>query len=106
MKFENWLLDIGSIEYWKLILMATLPNSLKQIALFLERLPGIGEKTANRLAMYLLRMPEVELKQFGDNISYLKTKTKLCKTCFNLTESEYCSICEDSRRDTKTITFV
>lgn len=86
--------------------MATLPNSLKQIALFLERLPGIGEKTANRLAMYLLRMPEEELKNFGSNIANLKSRTKLCKTCLNLTEGEICSICADNRRDTSTVTVV
>ena len=86
--------------------MSTLPTNLKHIALFFERLPGIGEKTANRLAMYLLRMPESELKIFGENVSTLKSRTKLCKRCFNLTEKELCSICEDNRRDTSKITVV
>jgi len=86
--------------------MATLPNSLKQIALFLERLPGIGEKTANRLAMYLLRMPDEELKNFGNNIANLKSRTKLCKTCLNLTEGEICAICSDNKRDKGIITVV
>ncbi|PIY69080.1 recombination protein RecR [Candidatus Roizmanbacteria bacterium CG_4_10_14_0_8_um_filter_39_9] len=86
--------------------MATLPASLKQIALFLERLPGIGEKTANRLAMYLLRMPEVELQAFGEAVRELKKRTKLCKQCLNLTEDELCSICMDNRKDISTITVV
>ncbi len=86
--------------------MATLPASLKQIALFLNRLPGIGEKTANRLAMYFLRMPEIELKAFGENISNLKSRTKLCKECFNLTEEELCGICTDNTRDKSIITVV
>ena len=86
--------------------MATLPASLKQIALFLERLPGIGEKTANRLAMYLLRMPEVELQAFGEAVRELKKRTKLCKQCLNLTENELCSICMDNRKDISTITVV
>lgn len=86
--------------------MATLPASIKQIALFLERLPGIGEKTANRLAMYLLRMPEVELQAFGEAVRELKKRTKLCKQCLNLTEDELCSICMDNRKDTSTITVV
>lgn len=86
--------------------MTTLPPSLKQIALFLERLPGIGEKTANRLALYLLRMPEIELRTFGVNIAELKNRTKLCKNCLNLTEEEYCSICTDSKRDKSTVTVV
>lgn len=86
--------------------MTSLPPSLRQIALFLERLPGIGEKTANRLALYLLRMPEIELKTFGENIAELKTRTKLCKNCLNLTEEELCGICTDTKRDTTTITVV
>jgi len=86
--------------------MATLPTSLKQIALFLERLPGIGEKTANRLAMYLLRMPDHELKSFGENLINLKSRTKLCKNCYNLTEAELCVICEDGTRDRNTVTVV
>lgn len=86
--------------------MNTLPTSLKQVALFLERLPGIGEKTANRLAFYLLRLPESDLKEFAENLSQLKQKTKLCKICLNLTEDEECSICTDSSRDHKIITVV
>lgn len=86
--------------------MTSLPSSLKQIALFLNRLPGIGEKTANRLAMYFLRMPEIELKAFGENIANLKSRTKLCKECFNLTEEELCGICTDNTRDKSIITVV
>lgn len=86
--------------------MATLPNSLKNISLFLERLPGIGEKTANRLAFYLLRMPESDLKEFGRNVAELKSKTKFCKVCCNLTENELCSICDDPQRDKSVITVV
>jgi len=86
--------------------MNKLPSSLKQIALFLERLPGIGEKTANRLAFYLLRMPEEDLKEFGRAVSELKFKTKLCKVCLNFTEEEKCNICNDSQRNNGVITVV
>lgn len=86
--------------------MAALPYSLKQIALFLERLPGIGEKTAHRLAMYLLRMPEADLKEFGETIIQLKSKTKLCKECLSLTEDELCTICQDAKREKDTIMVV
>jgi len=86
--------------------MAALPISLQKISLFLERLPGIGEKTANRLAMYLLRLPENDLKEFAEHISELKKRTKLCKRCMNLTEDDICSICTDEKRDRKTITVV
>ncbi|MEI7616890.1 MAG: hypothetical protein WCJ54_09285 [Actinomycetota bacterium] len=54
--------------------MANLPNSLKKVALFLERLPGIGEKTANRLAFYFLRLPNQDLKEFAQSIVDLKIK--------------------------------
>lgn len=52
--------------------MFSLPANLKKIALFLERLPGIGQKTANRLAMFFLRLPEEDLKEFAENILSLK----------------------------------
>lgn len=86
--------------------MAKLPFNLKQIALFLERLPGIGEKTANRLAFYFLRIPSNDLKEFAENVSNVKSKTKLCKTCLNVTENEICEICEDTKRDRGQITVV
>jgi len=86
--------------------MNSLPNNLKKISLFLERLPGIGEKTANRLAFYLLRLPENDLKDFAESISSLKEKTKFCENCFNLTEDSLCDICKDSRRDHSVITVV
>lgn len=76
-----------------------LPNNLKNISLFLERLPGIGEKTANRLTFFLLNLPEEDLKEFAENVATLKSKTKLCKQCFNFTEHEICEICNDQKRD-------
>ena len=85
---------------------SSLPSSLKHISLFLERLPGIGEKTANRLAFYLLRLPDEDLKDFAGAISELKEKTKRCVICKNLTEDEICSICNDPRREKGVITIV
>lgn len=86
--------------------MAGLPKNLKQIAEFLQRLPGIGEKTANRLAFYMLRMPDSELKDFAAKVSDLKNKTKMCSICLNLTEKDICEICANSSRDAKTIIVV
>lgn len=83
-----------------------LPDSLKQIALFFERLPGIGEKTANRLALYLLRMPTADLQEFGRQISELKEKTKRCTVCMNLSEKDVCTICGDMRRNHAIITVI
>jgi recombination protein RecR len=86
--------------------MNTLPTSLKQVSLFLERLPGIGEKTAHRLAFYLLRLPEHDLKEFAESVSNLKARTKYCKNCLNLTEEELCAICVGDKRDMGVITVV
>ncbi len=86
--------------------MSILPNSLKNISLFLERLPGIGEKTANRLTFFLLNLPEEDLKEFAENVATLKLKTKLCKKCFNFTEDETCEICNDQKRDQSVICVV
>jgi recombination protein RecR len=86
--------------------MSSLPNSLKNISLFLERLPGIGEKTANRLAFFLLNLSEEDLKEFAENVASLKSKTKLCKNCFNFTENEVCEICENKERDSSVICVV
>lgn len=86
--------------------MSTLPNSLKNISLFLERLPGIGEKTANRLTFFLLNLPEEDLKEFAENVATLKSKTKLCKNCFNFTEKEICDICANDERDRTVICVV
>jgi recombination protein RecR len=83
-----------------------LPDSLKQIALFFERLPGIGEKTANRLALYLLRMPTSDLQDFAKKLSELKEKTKRCSICMNLSEKEICTICADTRRNHAIITVI
>ena len=86
--------------------MSSLPNSLQNISLFLERLPGIGEKTANRLAFFLLNLSEEDLKEFAENVSDLKLKTKLCKNCFNFTEKEICEICDNNERDHSIICVV
>ena len=82
------------------------PPILKKISLFLQRLPGIGEKTANRLSLFLLKIPQNDLYEFGTNIINLKEKTKLCLRCFNLTEDDLCPICTNKERDSKTIVVV
>lgn len=94
------------MKLWKFEITCMLPDSLKQIALFFERLPGIGEKTANRLALYLLRMPSSDLQEFGRQISELKEKTKRCTVCMNLSEKDVCTICGDMRRNHAIITVI
>lgn len=87
--------------------MAKLPRSLETISLFMQRLPGIGEKTANRLAFYLLRLPEEDLLTFAQAVSTLKKQTKRCKICQNLSEDEdTCEVCADPKRNKELITVV
>lgn len=86
--------------------MNSLPNSLKKIVNFFESLPGIGPKTAKRLAFYLLRIPQNELENFGKTLAEFKKKLHYCPLCFNFTEDKICSICQDQRRDKATIIVV
>lgn len=71
-----------------------------------EALPGIGPKTAARLAYYLLHIPQERLERFALALSRLRLDTKVCRICFNIGESELCPICEDQRRDKGTICVV
>ncbi len=71
-----------------------------------ERLPGIGRKTAQRLAFFVLSLPKEEAKKFSDAILEAHEKIKRCKICQNLTDSEICSICSDETRDHSIICVV
>lgn len=71
-----------------------------------ERLPGIGKKSAQRLAFHVLSMPEESANQFAQDIINAKTNIKRCEVCCNLTDGEQCSVCGDSSRDHSTICVV
>lgn len=70
------------------------------------RLPGIGQKSAQRLAFHVLDMPKEDAERFASVIREAKEKTFTCKRCQNLTDSEECPICADKSRDQKTICVV
>jgi recombination protein RecR len=72
----------------------------------LTRLPGIGRKTAQRLAFHILAMPTGEALSISEAIREVKEKARFCSRCFNITESELCSICSDATRDSKKICVV
>jgi len=76
-----------------------LPKALQTLIDQLERLPGIGPKTAQRLAFYLLHNPQHELDQFAAAFTNLKRGTKLCGVCKNVGETDPCYICDDLSRD-------
>jgi recombination protein RecR len=72
----------------------------------LMRLPGIGRKTAQRLAFFIMGMPEDDALSIGKAIIELKEKAKFCNICFNITDRETCSICNDPSRDHSKICVV
>lgn len=65
----------------------------------LGRLPGIGRKSAERLAFHLLRVSETEALALAESIRRVRQDVRYCQHCFNLSESEYCAICSDNNRD-------
>lgn len=71
-----------------------------------EKLPGIGKKSAQRLAFCILDMPKEKAKQFADAILEAHEKIKRCKICQNLTDQEVCQVCSDPDRQKKTICVV
>jgi recombination protein RecR len=72
----------------------------------LARLPGIGRKSAQRLAFHLLHVDEADAVRLGDAIVRLRREVRLCSRCFNVTAEEECSICRDTRRDSTMLCVV
>jgi len=70
------------------------------------RLPGIGEKTALRLVLHLLKQDEEKVKNFGDAVTRMRSEIKFCKTCHNVSDDEQCEICANNHRDHSTICLV
>ena len=88
--------------------MALLPDPLQRLVLALERLPGIGPKTASRLAFYLLRSPDELSQDLAGALQNLKSSIGQCSTCFNFTLSgrSQCEVCADPQRDPALICVV
>ena len=79
--------------------MHNLPTALQELTDQFARLPGIGGKTAQRLAFYVLSLPENEAQAFADAIVEAKRTVHTCPVCQNLTDRDICPICEDLVRD-------
>jgi len=79
-----------------------LEKAVEEIA----NLPGIGRKTALRLALHLLKQDAIQVAALTESINYLKNAVKYCKNCGNLSDKNICEICEDPRRDSQTICVV
>jgi len=82
------------------------PDPLNRLVAQLAKLPGIGEKTAQRLAFHILRAPGEYAVDLSQAIREVKEKVHLCTRCFALTDSELCNFCRDSRRDERLLCVV
>jgi len=76
-----------------------MPPALDRLVKNLMRLPGIGEKSAVRLALQILRWPRSIASEFSESIAELHEKIGLCSTCFTFSETDPCAICSDPKRD-------
>jgi len=83
-----------------------LPPSLRRVVENLSTLPGIGEKTATRLALAILRWPQQKAKELGRSIAVLHERINLCSQCFTFSEADPCDICTDPKRDPSVICVV
>ena len=72
----------------------------------LSRLPGIGAKTAQRLAFHIINMPPEQVERLATTMTEARNNIRYCKQCFTLTDQEFCPICSSKERDSKTIMVV
>lgn len=86
--------------------MNAYPPILSNLIRKLSRLPGLGEKSATRIAMYLLKAPESETESLAENIRQLRANIRTCSICFNFTDEPVCAICSDPARNTGEVCVV
>jgi recombination protein RecR len=86
--------------------MAYYPEPVARLIEALQRLPGIGPKTAQRLTFFLLKRPADEVAELADALGQLKVRIIHCSACFNVTEEDPCRICSDPARDARSLCIV
>ncbi|MEO5897113.1 MAG: recombination mediator RecR [Vicinamibacterales bacterium] len=86
--------------------MATRPDPLSKLVEQLQRLPGIGAKSAQRLAFHILKTPREEVDRLGDAMREVKDRVTYCSICSNITDVDPCFFCTDNGRDRSTICVV
>lgn len=79
---------------------------IQELTDFFQRFPGIGPKSAQRLAFYLLKMPLSDVEKFASKMIEAKTTVKCCTKCYNMSASDPCEICTDENRDKKVICVI
>ena len=83
-----------------------IPRPIQRLIDDFQKLPGIGPKSAQRLAFYTLRMPVTEVEKFAQNLVKAKSDVTMCSICKNIDESNPCSLCTDSTRQEEIIAVV
>jgi len=86
--------------------MAYFPEPVARLVEALQRLPGVGPKTAQRLTFFLLKRPADEVNELATALTELKTRIIHCTRCWNVTEEDPCRICRDSARDARSLCVV
>ncbi len=86
--------------------MTGYPAPIRRLIRELSRFPGIGEKTATRLAAFILHTPEEDARRLAESILEVKEKIRFCASCFNLAEDTLCDVCKDPSRDPEVICIV
>lgn len=81
-------------------------NHISNLIEELSALPGVGAKTAQRLAFHIINMPKEQVKRLADSMVYAKENIHYCKSCYTLTDKELCPICASEKRDHTTIMVV
>lgn len=79
--------------------MTKIPSSIEKLINEFAKLPGIGQKTASRLAFYLLKKPDLDVELFSEAVAGLKKGVVFCSVCHNMAEKDPCDVCSDSARD-------
>ena len=82
------------------------PKSIATLIEHFQKFPSVGPKSAQRMAFYMLRMPESEVQKFAQAILEAKRNTRTCEVCFNLSSSSPCEICQNPKRDRSIICVV
>src|ERR1041384_791553 len=86
--------------------MPQIPDSLKQLTEELSKLPGIGHKSAQRLALHLLKVPKEEVLELAHALVAVREKMRFCTTCWTFTETDPCAICSSPKRNPALICVV
>ncbi len=86
--------------------MGVYPSILYELIRMLSKLPGLGEKSATRIVMHLLRLPREEVKALAALIHRVRVEIRTCSRCFHFTEAEVCDLCRDPGRDTGVLCVV